>query len=344
MPEALVITDQSYAGTVASTMITRAVIGPDTVQKGCVYIQDGIKKSHTIPRIEVTGFMQKRQPTPITKGTITVDGRVLTPLDMMLYMEFNPRDYESHWFAEQLSPTLLARDLPQTPEAFMVMQTMARLGEYFENAYWRSRTAYDLSGTATDPTSKGAAAGDAQYFYFDGLLKKLLDAATVPPVGQRTILVGTPATLVSGTAGGGEENIIAALKRCLDLVPDALLFKYGSSGLRFLVNYKTQKVYEEALALSTYKNQDNTEKGINRYKGYDVVPLAGLTDDTIVVCYAQPTLQGNLWVGVNSVDDNTLQMAKLQANSELYFLKGLFKMDTQVGFPEQIVLYTKLTA
>lgn len=344
MPEALVINDTSYAGTVASYMITRAVVGADTIEKGCIYVEDGIKKKRTIPRIEVSGFMQKRAATPTSKGTVTVDGQVLEPRDIMLYYEFNPRDYEQHWYAEQLKPQLLARDLPQTAEAFMVMQQMKRLNEWFENAIWRSRIQYDPDGDNVDPTTKGAPATDAEYLYFDGLIKKLLDGASVPPAGQRTILVSSPATLVSGTAGGGEENVIAAMKRTYDLVPQALLYKYGPTGLKFLVNYATQKLYEEALSTNTFKNQDTTEKGINRYKGYDVVPLAGLPDNTIVACYCMPDIQSNLWLGINSTEDNQLQLTKLQANSELYFIKGLFKMDTQSGFYDQVVLYTTLIA
>jgi hypothetical protein len=338
MPEALVINDTSYAGSVASYMITRAVVGADTVQKGCAYVKDGIKKKHTIPRIEVSNFIQRRKATPTSQGAVTVDGKVLEPLDLMLYYEFNPRDFEAHWYAEQLKPQLLARELPQTVEAFMMMQTMLRLNEYFEFHTWRGRKQYDPEGDAVDPTTKGAEAGDAVYFYFDGLIKKLLDDNT-------TILVTTPLTLVAGTAGGGEENIGAALLRCYKLVPKALLYRYGVMGLKFIVSYATQQVYEEFLTTTTtFKNNDTTEKSINRYKGYEVVPLAGVPDNTIVVCIANPDISSNLWIGINSTTDEQLQLAKLQANSELYFVKGLFKMDTQSGFPDQVVLYTTLVA
>lgn len=336
--EAIVLNDTTYAGSVASYMITRAVVGADTIQKGCVYVQDGIKKTHTIPRIEVSNFMQRRKATPTSQGTVTVDAKTLTPLDLMLYYEFNPRDFEAHWFAEQQSPSLLARQLPQTIEAFMMMQQMLRLNEFFEFAIWRSRVQYAADGAAVTPGSKGADAGDSVYFYFDGLIKKLLDDAT-------TILVSTPLTLVAGTAGGGQENIGDALNRCLLLVPKALLFKYGKMGLKFMVSYATKLVYEQFLTVTNnFKNNDTTERSIDRYKGYEFVPLAGVPDNTIVVCIAAPDINSNLWVGINSVTDNQLKLAPLQANSEMFFIKGLFKMDTQSGFPDQVVLYTAITA
>lgn len=336
--EAIVLNDTAYAGSVASYMITRAVINMDTFQKGCVYIQDGIKKKHTIPRLDVNDIIQRRQATPTSSGTVTVDSKVLEPLDLMCYYEFNPRDFEAHWYAEQQSPTLLARQLPQTVEAFMMMQTMLRLNEFFENAIWRSRIQYAPDGAAVDPTTKGAVASDAKYFYFDGLLKRLLDASD-------TVLVSTPATLVSGTAGGGQENIGDALNRCLKSVPKPLLNKYGKMGLKFMVSYATKLIYDEFLTTTTvYKNNNTTDRSLEQYKGYEMVALAGLTDNTIVVCIACPDISSNLWVGMNSTQDNNLQLAKKQANSELYFIKGLFKMDTQSGFPDFVVLYTTLTA
>lgn len=342
MSEALNISDTSWSGPAASYMITRAVVGADTIQKGAIYVEDGIKKKKTIPRIEVSKFMQKRVATPVSQGQVDVDGRVLTPQDLMLYYEFNPRDYEAHFYAEQLQPKLLGRELPVNAENFMMMQTMKRLNEFFENAIWRSRVDYDADGNAVDPTTKGDVAGAADYFYFDGLIKKALDANTGT---YPTIVVGTPATLVAGTAAGGQENIGDALLRIYKLVPKALLFKYGQGGLKFHCSYLTKQIHEEWLTTTAvYKNNDYTEAGINKYKGYELVPLAGMPDNTIVACISKPDIDSNLWLGINSTEDNQLQLMRLQNNSELFYVKGLFKMDTQIGFADQLVIYTTLTA
>lgn len=343
MAEALNIQDTSWSGPAASYMITRAVVGADTIEKGCIYVEDGIRKKKTIPRIEVSNFIQKRTATPTSQGAVDVDGRVLQPQDLMLYYEFNPRDYEQHFYAEQLQPKLLGRELPVTAENFMMMQTMKRLNEFFENAIWRSRVDYDQDGAAVDPVTKGDAASAASYFYFDGLIKKALDAATDP--NYPTLVVTNPKTLVAGSAGVGQENIGDAFLRSYQLVPKALLYKYGEAGLKFHVSYKTQQVYEEWLTTTAvYKNNDFTERGINRYKGYEIKPLAGLPDNTIVVAISKPDIDSNLWLGINSTEDNQLQLMRLQNNSELFFVKGLFKMDTQIGFADQLVIYTTLTA
>lgn len=347
MPEALDIQDTSWSGPAASYMITRAVVGADTIQKGCIYVEDGIRKKKTIPRIEVSDFIQRRAATPTSKGSVDVDGQVLEPQDLMLYYEFNPRDFEQHFYAEQLQPKLLGRELPVTAENFMMIQTMKRLGEFFDSHIWRGREQYDPAGDAILPSAKGDAAsgsplydsdGSPAQFYFNGLIKKALDS-------DDTIDVPTPLTLVAGTAGGGEENIGAAMLRSLRLVPKANLFKYGPGGTKFLMNYNTGLVYEEWLTTtSTFKNNDYTEAGKDKYKGYDVVKIAGLPDNTIWVSVAKPDVDSNTWLGLNSTEDNQLQLQRLQNNSELFFVKGLFKMDVNAGFFDQVVLYTTLTA
>jgi hypothetical protein len=330
MAEALNIQDTTWSGPAASYMITRAVVGADTIEKGVIYVEDGIKKKKTIPRIEVSNFMQRRSATPISQGDVVVDGRVLEPQDLMLYYEFNPRDFEAHFYAEQLQPKLLGRELPVTAENFMVMQTMKRLNEFFESAIHRGRKQYDTQGAAVDPTSKGDVAGAAAYFYFDGLIKKALDAADI-------ISVPTPVALTFG-------NIRTKFQLALNLVPKALLYKYGKGGLKFIVSYADQLKYEQALREDAYKNQDTTESGINRYSGYDVVPVAGLPENTFYVAIAKPDIDSNLWLGINSTEDNQLQLMRLQNNSEMFFVKGLFKMDTQIGFADQLVIYTTITA
>ena len=274
MAEALNIQDTTWSGPAASYMITRAVVGADTIEKGVIYVEDGIRKKKTIPRIEVSNFMQRRTATPTSQGTVAVDGRVLEPQDLMLYYEFNPRDFETHFYAEQLQPRLLGRELPVTAENFMVMQTMKRLNEFFENAIHRSRKEYDVLGSAVDPTSKGDVAGAAAYFYFDGTIKKALDSGDI-------ISVPTPVALTYS-------NIRDKFQAALNLVPKALLYRYGKGGLKFIVSYADQLKYEQALRQDLYKNQDTTESGINRYSGYDVVPVAGLPENTFYVCIAKP--------------------------------------------------------
>lgn len=330
MAEALDIQDTSWSGPAASYMITKAIVGADTIEKGCVYVEDGIRKKKTIPRIDVSGIMQRRAATPTTSGTVTVDGKVLEPQDMMLYYEFNPRDFEAHFYAEQLTPKLLGRELPVTAENFMMMVTMKRLNEFFENAIHRSRKDFAPDGANVDPTTKGELAGASDYFYFDGLIKKALDASEI-------ISVATPVALTSS-------NIRDKFAAALAVAPKALLGRFGKGGLKFSISYADYQKYGEALRTDTYKNTRSDEAAYTQFRGYEIEVLAGLPENTFYLGIQKPDTDSNTWVGINSTEDNTLQLQRVQNNSELFFVKGLFKMDTQIGFPDQFVIYSTLTA
>lgn len=332
--ESLEIQDTTYAGEVASYMITKAIVGADTIAKGCIYVEDGIKKKKTIPRVDVTNIMQRRSAVPTPSGNITVDAKTLEPEDSMLYLEFNPRDFEQHWFAAQMNPKLLDAELPPTAENFIMMTVMQRVNEFFENGIWRSRQDYDIEGANVDPTAKGAIATDAQFYYWDGLIKKGLD-------DPNTIDVSSPVVLTGGASG----NIIAEFQRGYNLVAPGLLYKYGPLGLKLFVSYPDQQKYENTMQLgTTFKNQNTTESGLNKYNGYDVVPLAGLPENTFFWGKGVPNVGSNLWMGINSQDDNELQMQKLQNNAELWFIKGLFKTDVNFGWNQEIVMYTTMVA
>lgn len=331
MAEALIISDTNYAGDAASVMITRAVVRMDTVEKGAIYVKDGIKKEHSIPRIEVANMMQHRAATPVSQGTITVDRQLLYPKNYMAYLEFNPRDFEDHWFAYQLSEKLLDRTMPQTAESFLVYQLSKRVNEFNERQIWRGRTAFDPANGGLDPTTKGQAATDSAFMYFDGLILKLLSDAG-------TITIPTPAVLTSS-------NILAKLETILYAVPEALVDKKGPDGLKFLMSIGTKRIYDAALTNLTFKDNMTTDSSKEAYKGYEVKSLAGLPDNTIIAALALPDIDGAFWLGLNSKEDEqTVQLMKLQNNSELYFLKMLFKADVNFAWSDQIVLYTTITA
>lgn len=334
--EGLQITDTNFAGTFASTMLVRTTLDMDTVEKGCIYVIDGIKKSYSIPRIDVSGFVQARAATPISQGTILVDRTVLTPQDYMVYVEFNPRDYESHWYSYQLNRNLLDETLPETAESFTVYQLLRRLGEFNERALWRSRLVFNPTNpNYVTAASVGQASSDQQFQYFDGLVVKFLVDPTV-------LQVAVPVTI---TATYSSTNGFYPFEQCLNLAPEALLFRYGTEGLKFHVNAHTQLAYENFLTFQmTFKNNDATERSINRYRGYEVVVCKGIPDNTVVLCISRPDIDSNVFLGLNSTDDeNQVQLQRLQNNSELFFIKMLMKADPSQGYGDQLVLYTTLT-
>jgi len=326
---ALVINDTQYAGTFASYFWLPATFGMDTIQKGCVYVQDGIKKKHTIGRVDFANPLQARTATPTTSGTFTVDGRSLEPQDLMVYTEFNPRDYEQHWLAEELSPTLLARELPVTAENYMMQIGLERAFEQVELGLWMGSLTY---------TAEPGTAGNGQICFFDGFMKKLLADSAVKQVAS-------PLPLTAAASSVSAYNIADAFNALLQLCATnkkALLSRPTRyKRLKFFVSINTEQIYQTFITTTqTFKGVNTTEQGINKFKGYEIVPLAGLPDDTIIFCEGLDDVSSNLYVGMNSTEDNNLQLMRLQNNSELFFLKGLMKFDVQYGFSEQMFVFT----
>jgi hypothetical protein len=115
--------------------------------------------------------------------------------------------------------------------------------------------------------------------------------------------------------------------------------------MKFFVSIETEQFYQTALVTgTTFKGLNTMDRGIKPWKGYEVVPIAGFPDDTILFCEGLPDTSSNLYVGMNSTEDNNIQLMRLQNNSELFFLKGLMKFDVQYGFSNQIFLYTTYTS
>jgi hypothetical protein len=303
-----VISDTTYAGEAATRFIVKAITNNETVQGGHAYVKDGIKKKFTIPRLAgtYTSFIQARQATPVSAGTLTVDGKTLEPADYMIYFEFNPRDYEQHWFATQLNPTLIDTTLPATPESQVVQEILKYHDRYINESFWKSKTT-----------------GTAPFAFYNGWIKKAVDDAD-------TIDVPTPTTLSAA-------NIIAEFQEGFDLIPAAL--KYDPK-MKFFVGYAAYDFYMQAQIAQTYKGGDITGLGVKpTFRGLEVVKIPDFPADTYMIAKGTPDETSNMWIGMNSTEDAKIEMAKLQANSELFFMKMLMKVDVQIGWGAETVLY-----
>jgi hypothetical protein len=303
----LVISDVSYAGEAASQFIVKSVVGNEIVTGGHIYVKDGIKKKYTIPRFTVGGVIQARQPTPNKpKGTSSVTGQVLEPGDYMLYDEFNPRDFEDHWQATQLNKNLIDTKLPVTAESVIIQEYLKQHNKWLGQAVLQGDT------NGVDPWN-----------YFNGIITRARLDITVPKVASPVVL-----TL---------SNIEASFAATLATITSDLVY---DKDIKFFVSYKTSLMWERAQQLSTFKGVDTTQAGLLRYSGRLVVPLYGMPDNTILLGKGSATVDSNLWLGMNSTDDAVVEFKQLQANSELWFIKMLMKVDTNYGFGEELALYT----
>ncbi|MCO7113880.1 hypothetical protein NIB75_19045 [Bacteroides uniformis] len=114
-----------YSGEVLEDLLTYTVQGNDTVREGLIHIKTGIQHRYTLPAIKLGNIIQDNVPTPQPiHGAKGDDGtneyqfteRHLEPSDFMVYLEFNPRDYEKYWRFAQPEGNLVFRELdPKNP-------------------------------------------------------------------------------------------------------------------------------------------------------------------------------------------------------------------------------------
>ena len=317
------VADTTYTGTYETGyFITKATFGLTTVQKGAAFVKDGIKKEHNVGVLSFDNPLQPRNETPTQDPSkkITITGQKLIPQNCMVYQEINPRDLEDHFLAEELNKTLLARELPVTVANFMIQYLLNKAFEQIEIGIHTGSTSY--TGNPGTPNANG------QIGYFDGIIKKLLvDGGYIPATA--------PAALTTS-------NIEAQLYDCYTKIPKALLINDSRrKNLRICMSLQDWLIYEEYVTTSLhFKGNQPTEEAIFKYKGIPIITLAGLPKDTFYIGEFMPDINSNIWIGTNSTDDLQLMFRPLQNNSEKWFMKGLFKFDTNFRLSSEFVMHT----
>lgn len=328
----LSIVDTRYAGDQQSFWWPRATVTMTTVAKNAVLVIDGIKKQTTITTIDTQNPLQARQAVPTPDANpITIDGRLLVPQDIMIYKETNPRDFEAHWQAVDLAKVILARELPATAAAYIVSQVLRRAFQSLDQGVWIGSTAYQNGAVAKTDVRY-------QYSFFDGFIKLFLNDVNV-------ISVPSVATFTTPVAPSTPSNIIGFMQSCINLcnpILQANPLKFQR--LKFAMSVTSFNLFAQSLTLGTsFKNLDYASSTPEKFQGYDVIVLYGMPDNTVVFGEFLDDGTGNFALGMNAMEDMQLELRKLQANAETWFVKGLLKMAVQYGWGDQIVLATTLT-
>ena len=226
MAEAQNILDTSWSGLATDFMLTPAVIEIDTIKKKAIGVITGVKKRVTIPTIDVTNVVQARMAQPVSSGTITVSSVVLTPQDWMIYLEFNPRDWEQHYYEVELGESLIDEQLPTTAQSYLMYQLLKRANEFIENSIWRSREQYNPENGGVLPASKNAPATDSSFAYSNGLLYDLLNSSISP-------IIVTGGTIT-------DSNILTYLQNCYEAIPYPLINRMQD--IKFVMNYDMHRL------------------------------------------------------------------------------------------------------
>lgn len=344
----------SYNGEVLEDLLTYTAQGNDTYKEGLIHIKSGIQFKYTIPSVGLGKVIQDNVPTPTSThgaaGTgdnkgfneYTFTERYLEPQEFMVYLEFNPRDFEKYYKFAQPDGNLVFRELDPKVQATMLRLLMDKKNEYIGESIWCSAKGGSTAAKITAPTDCTAIGGDnagGPMKYFDGALKRMLaniatDASDAEKAGGQVILAGSTQL----TTGAEVEKALNAMWRAC---PKQIR---KSSGLVFVMGWDIWDLYDQYLSDKTVKYSDNTKVNDYRFKGKRIIPIVGVPEHTIVLGHFTTGMDSNLWMGVDYANDSeVLKVDRLQANSEMYFFQMRMKMDVNIVRPAEIVLWTAYT-
>ena len=106
----------------------------------------------------------------------------------------------------------------------------------------------------------------------------------------------------------------------------------------FVMDYQTWDMYDQYLSGKSSKYTDNRDENQRKFRGVRVIPMVALPDNTIILGKFTSDQESNLWMGVDYANDaNVLQVERLQANSELYFIKMILKVDVNIVKRDEVV-------
>lgn len=338
---AISFAQNTYSGEVKADLISHAVAGNDLVDQGLVKIKTGIQFKYVLPTIKLGDVIQDNLPTPTSgdsKGTYTIGERYLEPGDFMVYLEFNPRDFEEHWLPFQPDGNLVFRELDPMVQTKMLRLLIERKDEFMGNALWMSTRGGGLDGSVTPLTGPNAGIdlGDVtkNYKYWDGIVNRLLDSIKDDTAPEAVISAGTT-TLDTG------DKVEAALYAMWDKFP---YHKRNSKDIKILMNWETFDLYDKYLSAQVQKYTENTEINNRRFKGKDIKVIVGMPSSTIIMGEFTSGDKSNLWMGVDYANDGeVIKVERKQANSELYFFQMRMKADINIVRPGEIVVHTDYT-
>lgn len=337
----------TYAGEVLEDLLVYTAQGNDTFKEGLIHIKPGVQKKYVLPGVKLGNIIQDNVATPSsTNGASGTDGfnqytfyeRYLIPEDFMVYLEFNPRDFEDYWRFAQPEGQLIFRELDPKVQATMLHLLIDKKDQYIGDAIWCSRKGGSDNTKIECPNGATVLGGDTaggKMKYFDGAVMRVLQNAASTDAneiasGQVTIAGSTPLA----TGAEVEAALYAMWKQCPKHIRKA-------DKLKFVLGWELWDLYDEYLTKKDVKYVENSEINKRRFKGKPIVVINGIPEHTIFLGKFDKSMESNLWMGVDyATDQESVKVERLQANSELYFFQMRMKMDVNIVLPGELVVWT----
>lgn len=345
----------SYAGEVLEDLLVYTAQGNDTYKEGLIHIEPGIQKKKVLPHVTLGKIIQDNQPTPTSTHGGNSSGdmnqysfseRYLAPEDFMVYLEFNPRDFEEYWKPFQPNGRLVFRELDPKVQATMLRLLIDRKDQYIGDAIWASRKGgYSSSfiSSENDDVQLGGDSDAGPMKYFDGALMRVINnqlayLAASPSDAEANEKATGRFVIAGNTAIDTGAKVQAALSAMYKACPKNIR---KSAQLCFVMGWEAWDLYDAYLTSQDYKYTEDADVNKFRFKGIRIKVINGIPENTIFLGKFTQDINSNLWMGVDyATDEESVKVEPLQANSELYFFQMRMKMDVNFVRPSEVVVWT----
>ena len=335
--------ESNYTGEVLGDLLTLTAQDNETYKEGLIHIKSGIQKKYSLPSVRLGKIIQDHKDTPdSSKGEYEFAERYLEPEDFMVYIEFNPRNFEQYYRPFQPKGNLVFRELDPKVQSTMIRLLMERKTEYINHAIWCSaQPNYAAKISSADGSVTGGnteigsedAAGPMKYF--NGAIARMLMNAAAEATSEDA---KCGQINVAGTGSFADGEAVEAELYAMWQKTEPKVRK--KAGMVILMDYKSWDAYNKYLSDKTMKYNDNRTENEHRFQGKRIIPMVALPDDTILMGCFTTGIDSNLWMGIDYAnDEEVLQVDKVQNNSELYFFKMIIKMDINIVRPSEITAH-----
>jgi len=339
-------TSNSYSGEVLEDLLVYTAQGCDTYEEGLIHIKPGVQKKFTLPHVSLGEIIQDNKPTP-TSAEGGVSGkrnqyvhseRYLEPQDFMVYLEFNPRDFEEYWRPFQPEGPLVFRDLDPAVQTKMLRLLIDRKDQYINDCIWAGKKG-GVSGAITGPaesTELGGASAAGPMKYFDGAVARVL--ANIASNADENEKASGQVVMAGNTELTTGQQVADALYAIWKACPKNVR---KSKKLKFVMGWELWDLYDQYLTEKDVKYSENSDENKRRFKGKEIVVINGMPESTIFLGKFSREMDSCLWMAVDyATDQESVKVERLQANSELYFFQMRMKVDVNIVLPSEIVVWT----
>lgn len=286
------------------------MFGSQTMEKSLVQVIPGQRNKVQLNRFyAAVNKITAKVATPTTAAdALTKDEKTIQAAEVMFYDEFDPKDFNiDDVFLQTIGASVSATAASILLEA--IRERVTTLFNYdLDNLLWNGDT---LSGDAwLDP--------------IDGIVKQI-DA-------DGTVISVTPAGAVTPA------NVIAILEAVVAAMPDEVR-ELGDPTI--VTTPAVKYAYDEAARALDYKGANIYEAGVYRFAGYRIESVPVIPANRIFAYNAGAGDMNEIKMATWADSDRfNVKIDRLQANSDLFFIKVNAEIGVTHLYGKQIVEYT----